>query len=243
MQQNTVQTLIDYVKDLSGQTNASNAKIIRALNFGTDHLSVIKLMVASKTNPDSSNNTDLSRTTVTTSDTTLNLSGGDLGLGEALTFRHLEILENGEYRRLTPIDSRDSGYVVLQNQTGTPNSFDIEGNIIRPLPVPSGSFTYRLSYGRVHPRYSADNLTQSTGLLPNEEEYVALYAADRIMIGTNDPSRTQVRNEMTVKANEVRKMASLRDQSTPKRLKPKNYAGDNRFGRETSGNNLTNRNQ
>ena len=221
MQQYTVQTLIDFAKDLSGQSSVSDAKIIRALNFGTDHLSVIKLMAGSKTNPDSSNNTDLSRTSVTTSDTTLNLAGGTLDVGEALSFRHLEILQGDSYSRLYPIDSRDGEYEYLQNQTGEPTHFDIDGNILRLLPQPSGSYTYRLSYGRVHPRFSADNLTQSTGLLPNEEEYVALYAADRLMIGTNDPSRTQVRNELTVKANEITQMVALRNQTASKRLKPR----------------------
>lgn len=221
MIQYTVQTLIDYVKDLSGQTSASDEKIIRALNFGVDHLSVIKLMVGSKSNPDSSNNTDLSRTVVTTSDTTLSLSGGDLDNGEVLTFRHLELLNGDVYTRLIPIDSRDSDYEYLQSQTGQPTHFDIEGNLIRPLPVPDASFTYRLAYGRVHPRFSADNLTQATGLLPNEEEYVALYASDRLMIGGNDPSRAQIRNEMTIKGEEIKQMTGLRDQSVSKRLKPR----------------------
>lgn len=221
MQTNTVQTLVEYVKDLSGQDNASDAKIIRALNFGTDHLSVIKLMTGSKTNPDSSNNTNLSRVTVTSSSATQTLSGGDLEVGEAMTLRHVEILLGASYKRLDTIDSRDSEYEYLQNQTGEPTHFDIEGNVLRILPAPNGSYTFRLSYGRVHPRYTTDNLTQNTGLLPNEEEYVALYAADRIMIGSNDPSRTQVRNEMTVKAEEIKKMTALRDQSASKRIKPK----------------------
>ena len=221
MQQNTVQTLIDYVKDLSGLTNASNAKIIRALNFGTDHLSVIKLMVGSRTNPDSSNNTDLSRTGVTTSALTLSLSGGDLDNGEVMTFRHVEILSGDVYERLYPIDSRDSEYEYLQNQTGTPTHFDIEGNILRLLPKPNTSYTYRLSYGRVHPRFSADNLTQATGLLPNEEEYVALYAADRLMIGSNDPRRAQVKQDLREKKLEIEKMTGLRDQTANKRLKPR----------------------
>lgn len=220
MIQNTVQTLIDYVKDLSGQTNAPTAKIIRALNFGTDQLSVVKLMAASRINPDSSNNTDVSRTIVTTSATTLSLSGGDLDNGEVLTFRHLEILSDGEYVRLSPIDSRESNYELIQNDTGTPEYFDIDGNQIRLFPQPNASFTYRLSYGRVHPRFSADNLTQATGLLPNEEEYVALYAADRIMIGSSDSARAAVRNELTLKQREIEKMVGLQDQSKARRLKP-----------------------
>lgn len=221
MIQNNLQTLIDYVKDLSGQTNASDAKVIRALNFGTDHLSVIKLMAGSRTNPDSSNNSDLTRTTVTTSDLTLSLTGGDLDTGEVLTFRHLEIATGDTFTRLIPIDSRDSQYEYLQNQTGEPTHFDVDEPIIRLLPKPDASYTYRLSYGRVHPRFSADNLTQATGLLPNEEEYVALYAADRLMIGGNDPSRTQIRNEMTVKADEIKKMTAMRDQTGNKRMKPR----------------------
>ena len=221
MQLYTVQTLIDYVKDISGQTNATTAKIIRALNFGVDHLSVIKLMAGSKTNPDSSNQTDLSRVTVTTSDATLSISGGDLDNGEALTFRHLEIATGSTYTRLIPIDSRDADYEYLQNQTGEPTHFDPDGNILRLLPTPNGSYTYRLSYGRVHPRFTTDNLTQSTGLLPNEEEYVALYAADRIMLGSSDTARVAVRNELTVKEEEIKKMTALRDQSVSKRLKPK----------------------
>ncbi len=220
MIQNTVQTLIDYVKDISGQTNATTAKIIRALNFGKDHLGVIKQMAGSRTNPDSSSHTDVSRVTVTTSDTTLSISGGDLENNEALVLRHLEIATGSTYTRLTPIDSRDAEYEYLQNQSGEPTHFDIEGNIIRPLPVPDVAYTYRLSYGRVHPGFSTDALTASTGLLPNEEEYVALFAADRLMIGTNDPSRVQVRNELTVKADEIKKMTALRDQSMSKRLKP-----------------------
>lgn len=220
MIQNNVQTLVDYVKDLSGQSNAPIDKIIRALNFGTDHLSVIKLMAGSKTNPDSSNNTDLPRTVVTTSDTTLSLSGGTLDEGEALSFRHLEIGVDGGYRRLFPIDSRDSQYEYLQNQSGTPDYYDIDGNTIRLFPVPDGAYTYRLWYGRVHPRFSGSNLTQSTGLLPNEEEYVALYAADRIMIGMSDSARAGVRGELSLKENEIKKMTALRDQTTSKRLKP-----------------------
>jgi hypothetical protein len=221
MIQNTVNTLVDYVKDLSGQTNAPIAKIIRALNFGTDHLSTIKLMASSKSNPDSSNHSDLPSTTVTTSATTLSQTGGTLDEGELNTLRRLEIELGGVYTRLRTIDTRDADYEYLQAQTGTPTHFDLDGNTIKLFPKPDTSYTYRLTYGRVHPRYSASNLTQATGLLPNEEEYVALYAADRIMIGTSDSARVAVRNELPIKQREIEKMVALKDQSTSKRLKPR----------------------
>jgi hypothetical protein len=229
MIQNNVQTLIDYVKDLSGQTNASTAKIIRALNFGVDHVSVIKQLKASKSNPDSSNHEDVSRASVTTSDTTLGMYGGDIPQDGLLTFRYIERLNaDGTYTRLEPKDERDSNYSALQGQSGTPRYYDVVGQTIRPLPVPDNSFTYRLAYGRNHPRYSADNLTQTTGLLPVEEEYVALYAADRITIGTNDPTRTSIRNEMTVKQREIEDMVAMKDQNTVRRVKPKVEATFNR---------------
>lgn len=221
MIQNTVQTLIDYVKDLSGQTNASTAKIIRALNFGVDHLSVIKLMTGSKTNPDSSNHTNVTRATVTTSDTILSQAGGTLEEGELMSLRRIELVVDGVYTPLNTIDTRSAEYEYLSNQTGAPEYFDIDGGQIRLFPRPNATFTYQLTYGRVHPRFSSDNLTQGTGLLPNEEEYVALYAADRIMIGMSDSARAAVRNELPIKQREIEKMVALKDQSTSKRLKPR----------------------
>jgi hypothetical protein len=222
MQTNTVQTLIDYAKDLSGQTNAPVAKVIRALNFGTDSLSTIKLLVANKTNPDSSNQSDVPRATVTTSDTVLSAYGGDIGQDELVNFVGIEIRQtDGTYTKLTGIDIRSDEYSNLQTQTGTPTHFDLSGQIIRPLPVPNSTFTYRLSYGRVHPRYAADNLTQPTGLLPLEEEYVATFAADKLMVGSTDPMRASLRNDLVVLEKKIEQMLPKRDQITPKKLTPK----------------------
>lgn len=225
MQTNTVQTLIDEAKDLSGQTNASTAKVIRLLNRGTDRLSAIRLEIARKSGWDSRNQTDINRVTTTTSDTTLLLED------ELTTLLELEKLNSdGTYTKLIPVDRRDRQYEGLKSQTGSPRAYDMDGRIIRPLPVPNASTSYRLTYGRIHPRFTVDNLTQSTGVMQTEEEFLVFYAADRLMIGSNDPSRTQIRNELTVMEDNIRKMAANVDQATPKRLIPKNQAGANRFG-------------
>lgn len=235
---NTVQDLIQEVKDLCGQSNATNTKVISALNRGTDRLSAIRLEIARKSGWDSNNQSDVSRVTTTTSDTTLLMED------ELLTLLELETLNaDGTYTKLDPIDRRDSEYETLKNQSGTPEAYDMDGRIIRPLPVPNTSVSYRLTYGRVHPRFSVSNLTQATGVLPTEEEFLVFFAADRIMIGTNDPSRTQVRNELTVMERNIRTLAANIDQATPKRLKPSNRVGANRFGRETTSGGYTNRNQ
>ena len=216
MVENTVQTLIDEVKDLSGQTNLSTAKAIRVLNRGTDRLSAIRLEIARKSGWDSRNQTDVSRVSTTTSDTTLSTEN------ELLTLLELERQNSdGTYTKLSPIDRRDSEYQSLKDKTGTPTSYDLDGRIIRPLPAPDSSNTYRLTYGRVHPRFTVGNLTQSTGVLATEEEFLVFYAADRVMIGTNDPSRPQVRNELGVMEGNIRDMAAAVDQATVKRIKPK----------------------
>lgn len=213
MQTNTVQTLVDYVKDISGQTNASTAKIIRALNFGVDHYSYLALTASGDYNWDSRNQSDVNRVTVTTADPTLGIED------ELITVREIEIYLNDKWQTLNHIDERDASYNTKKNESNTPDSFDLVGQLIRPLPVPDRAYTYRLTYGRAHPRYSATDLTQPTGLIPITEEYVALYAADKIMLGSSDSARTAVRNELTVKQEEVRDIFSKRNQSRPMRLK------------------------
>lgn len=215
MQNNTVQTLIDYVKDISGQTNASTAKILRALNFGTDHLSYLKMMASGRADWDSRNHGDLNRTTTTTSNSKLLLEN------ELTSVKKLELLgSNGEYRTLDPIDRRDDAYESMKNQSGTPTAYDIDGTVVRLLPTPDASHTYRITFSRIHPRFSADNLSQATGMNPLDEEYVALYAADKIMLGVSDSARVQVRNELTVKAEEIKHAANRKDQASPRRMKP-----------------------
>jgi hypothetical protein len=230
MQENTVLDLIEEVKELSGQTNASNAKILRNLNRGTDRLSAIRLEIARKSGWDSRNQTDINRVTSTTTDTTLLLEN------ELLTVLELELQNSdGTYTKLVPLDRRDGLYETIKDNIGTPTHFDMDGRIIRPFPAPNSEQTYRLTYGRAHPRFSEDNLSQGTGVMPTEEEFIVFYAADRIMIGMSDSARVQVRNELTIMEANIKKMAANVDQATAKRLRPQSRAASTRFGRENNG--------
>jgi hypothetical protein len=214
MIQNTVQTLIDYVKDLTGQSNASTAKIIRALNFAVDNYSYIKITSSGRWKWDSRSQGDLNVVSTTTSDSILTLED------ELTAIQSLEVLVDGSYKLLENIDQRDVDRPLSTLTTGNsyPAYFDPEGRFVRLYPAPTGSYTYRLTYTRPHPRYSADALTAETGIEPIHEEYIALYAADRLMIGSNDPSRTAIRNELSVKEREIRDLSSKRDQSRPMKL-------------------------
>lgn len=216
---NTVQTLIDYVKDLSGQTNATTAKIIRALNFGVDSLSTLSLIASGRNKNDSRNHGDIPRvtTSVTAGTTKVSLET------ETSTIQQMDILVDGKYVRVEPIDRRDNERVPLDNtySTGRPKFYDVEAGHAYLYPVPDTTYTIRLTYGRPHPRFTADNLTQETGVMPLHEEYLALFAANRLMIGTNDPSSTQVRNELERVRMDVVDLFKIQDQDKPRRLKPK----------------------
>lgn len=215
MQTNTVQTLIEYVKDITGQDNASNAKIVRALNFAVDHYSYLATTSSGKWKWDSRNQSDLPRVT-----TTLTTTGRVSIENETLAIEHVEVLIDGKYQTVNPIDQRDnSSPLDTVYDTGKPRYYEADSRQLTFYPTPDTSYTIRMTYARPHPRYSTDNLTQTTGVEPIHEEYIALFAADRIMLGVNDPARTQIRNELMVKEEEVRDLFSKRDQDTTRRLK------------------------
>lgn len=220
MESNTVQTLIDYVKDLSGLDNASNAKIIRALNFGADSYSRIAITSSGKWRFDSSNHTDLPRITATidSSDTKVSLPT------ELIAIERVEVTEDGKYQIVHPIDIRDNqdeSLSTVYQTAGLPKFYDYDSRHLYLYPTSNTSRTLRVTYSRAHPRFSTSNLTQSIGVIPIDEEYLAFFAADRLMIGSNDPSRPQVRNELMVMEANIRDLFSKRDQDTSRRLKGK----------------------
>lgn len=216
---NDVQTLIDEVKDASGQTNLSNAKAIRALNRGVDSLSMLSLIASGRNKNDSRNHGDVSRVTTT-------IAAGDTKVlleNEVMTLQQMDILIDGKYQRLEPIDRRDNNRAPLDTTygTGVPKFYDREGNHAYIYPVPETSYTIRLTYGRPHPRFTVDNLTQDTGMLPLHEDYVVMFAADRVMLGTNDPSKVQVRNDLIQLRRDVIDSFKNQDEDRAHRIKPK----------------------
>lgn len=218
MESNTVQTLIDYTKDLTGLDNASDAKIIRALNFAVDHYSYLRITSSGRWRWDSRNQSDLPRVT-----TTIDSSNNKVSLeNELMALERVEVTENELYQIVHPIDIRDNqddSLSTVYQSTGLPKYYDYDSRYLYLYPTSDTTRTLRLTYSRAHPRYSTDNLTQSTGVNPVHEEYIALYAADRLMIGSNDDIRSQIRNELTIKAEEIRDLASKQDQDTARRLK------------------------
>ena len=58
-------------------------------------------------------------------------------------------------------------------------------------------------------------------MLPLHEDYVVMFAADRIMLGSNDPSKASVRNDLVVLRRDVIDSFKNQDEDKVHRMKPK----------------------
>jgi len=218
METTTLEDLIQEIKDTTGLTNLSDAKVIRAINRGLDHYSYMGLTSSGTWKWDSRLNSDISRVTGTVT------TSGKVSIeNELVTVEHVEVLVNGKYKTLVQKDQRDSSEPLdsAYSATGTPAYYDIEGRFIRVYPLPDTSYTVRVSYGRAHKRFTVADLESSIGVEPIHEEYIELYASRKLMRGSNDPILTDIRAELKEKQEEIRDLFSKRDQDTPRRLKAK----------------------
>lgn len=217
METNTVQTLIDSVKDLTGLTNLQTAKAIRALNFGVDDYSRQTILASGKWRQDSTNHGNISRITAT-------LASGATKLSlptELIAIRQVEIQVDGKYQIVDPTDIHDHAATPLDTQysaSGKPKYYDYDSNHLYFYPPSDEARTVRVTYSRAHPRFAADNLTQNTGVLQIDEEYVVLYAADYVAIGSSDTARVPIAEKLERKRKELHQTFANLDQDTPKRL-------------------------
>lgn len=217
---NTLSDTIEFIKDITGQSNLNTAKAIRALNYAVDHYTYLALTSSGTWKWDSSNHTDVPRLT-----TTINSDTSSVSLeADTITVQQVEVLVDGKYKIVHPIDIRDNQEQPIESEfstAGVPQFYDFSAGQLYLFPVSDSSRTLRVTVGRAHPRFTASDLTVGLGVSPIHEEYIALYAADRIMIGSSDSARVSVRNELTVKEAEVRDLFSKRDQDTGRRIKSK----------------------
>lgn len=220
MQTNTLADTIEYIKDITGQSNLSTSKAVRALNYAVDHYTYLALTSSGTWAWDSTNHDDLRRIT-----TTINSATDKVTLeADTITIQLVEILVDGKYHPIHSSDIRDDSLNSLSSTyavAGVPQRYDFDGRQLYIYPTSDSSRTLRVTVGRAHPRFTTSDLTVGVGVSPIHEEYIAIYAADRVMLGTNDPSRTAIRNELTVKEQEIRDLFSKRNQTTPTRVKSK----------------------
>lgn len=215
---NTLADLIEDIKDLTGLTNLTDAKAVRAINYAADHYTYLALTSSGRWKWDSRNQTDIARltTTITSATDKVELEA------DTITIQQVEVLVDDKYQIVHPIDIRDNQDQPLQSEysvAGVPSYYDFNGRHLYLFPVSDSSRTLRVTVGRAHPRFTSSDVTVELGVSPIHEEYILLYASDRLMIGGNHAKRTQIRNEVTVKQEEIRDLFSKRDQDSGRRIK------------------------
>ena len=220
METRTVSDIIQAVKDITGLDNLTNAKAIRWMNYATDSYSYLAITASGRWQWDSSNQNKMRRmtTTIGTSDSKILLES------DTVAIERVEVKKNGKYRTVYPIDikdDKDNSLSTTYETVGTVQYYDYDGGYLYLYPTSNESTTVRVTPKRAHPRYSVDNLTQALGVNPLHEEYITLYTADRLMIGSKDTARIQIRNELMLKTDEIKELFSKRDQDTPRKLKAK----------------------
>lgn len=217
METNTVQTLKDYVIDLTGQTDLKDSKFIRALNFTVDEYSRIRIFGSGKWKRDSTNHGDLARVTTTASGQKVSLES------EMIAIEYVDIIgDDGKYHRITPKDQRDFDVPpdTLYDTAGFPVVYDYDNHHLYFYPSLSSTRTIRLSYKRAHPRFTTSSLSsQDIGIVPIDEEFLAVGTAKRITIGSNDPSHVEIREMYERMKEDIKNSIPLQDQDTPQRMK------------------------
>lgn len=218
MNENTLQTLYEAVKDLTGQSSLSQAKFIRAINFGVDDYTRQRLLASPRFTPDSGLYGNISRVT-----TTLGVDEAKISLPtELITIRQVEILNGDTYQVVEPTDIQDHSDYPLDTKypgTGLPVMYDIESNHMYFYPKSDEARTVRMTYQRAHPRFTVADLTGNTGVLSIDEEYLVLYASDYVMIGSSDTARVAVAQKLADKRKDIRTMFGNLDQDRAKKVR------------------------
>lgn len=216
METNTLQTLKDYTIDLTGLSNLTDAKFVRAVNFSVDDYSRIKIFGSGKWKRDSSNHGDIARVTTSASGDKVSLES------ELIALEYVDIYYDGKYYRVNPKDQRDSQEPLdsVYNNAGLPKFYDYDNHHLYFYPSLGTTRTIRLSYKRAHPRFTTSTLSaQSIGIVPIDDEFLALGAAKRLTIGSNDPSHVEIRDMYERMKEDIKNSLPLQDQDTPQVLK------------------------
>lgn len=216
MENNTIQTLVDHLKFLSGSDTLTDEQAIRLLNFAVDDYSYIAITSSGRAKFDANTNSTYPRATTT-------LSSGSVEIDNTfLAVNKVKITVNGKKVVLQPLDSRDYKDTDLSAEfsgTGVPKYYDWDANGIFVYPTPDTSYTMEIEYTRAHPRYSTSSMTASVGIPSIHEEYLVIHALHKLAVRNVDTTtRAEMRNEKENFEKRIRDFYSKRDQDTVQQL-------------------------
>ena len=222
----TLQGLVQHVRFLSGQDSLSINDATRLLNFARDDYDYIALTSDGRwkfdalTHENASNNATYPIATAT-----LNANTESIPLNsDFLKINQVQIEIDGVFKVLEPVDVRDDKSEVLRETyktVGEPIKYDYDSHSLFFYPASDTARTVKILYSRVSPYFSTIDTTATVGIPRIHHEYLALHAAHRVTLKTNDPNRVQLRQELVEFERKIRDFYSKRDEDTSRRIKPK----------------------
>lgn len=215
----TVTETIEHIKDLTGQSNLSNAKGVRLINYGLDKYTYLALTADGKAQVDDSGNDDVNRATATlTSGTNKVQMGADFIMW---SFVEIEDSEGNRWR-LTPYDQRFQEETTPKTtDTGRPTRYDSYGGLFYFDKYADQNYTIRAHYSRAFNHVSESNLSAEIGIPSIHSEYIAMFASGRVGMGMSDSAFTAIRNEQTQMEREIVDFYRVRDEDMPQILQAK----------------------
>ena len=238
------QGIFEHTKFLSGQDNLSIANFTRLANFAMDDYSSIVFSADGRWKFDDSTK---SSNPIATTATVSGQRNYELSTN-FLVVNRVEIKVDGKFQVLKPIDERDYKNVSLETTfetAGQPLYYDYDGVNIKLYPAPNFSTDAALKVEHTRPAsyFSVDDTTTAIGIPRVHHEYIALKATEKVMLRSNDPSITNIRNQLVswegldqqgrLSGGKIREYFTIRDENTPRRIKPKNKSYQT-FGRRSS---------
>jgi len=215
----TVSSTIEHIKDLTGQTNLSNAKGVRLINYALDKYTYLALTTDGKAQIDDSGNDDVNRAIATLQAGTNKVQMG----ADFIMWSFVEIEDSaGNKWRLTPYDQRfEEKTTPSPANTGRPKQYDSYGGLFYFDVYADQDYTIRAHYSRAFNHVSVDNLTATIGIPSIHAEYPALFAAGRVGMGNSDSAFSAIRAEQTLMEREIVDFYRVRDEDMPQILQAK----------------------
>lgn len=234
-----LQGVYEHVKFITGQSNLAFNNFVRLMNFAIDDYSSIVLSADGRWKFDDTTNTNepIGYTTIVSGQRSYTLDTN------FLTINKVEIEVNGVRTVLNPIDQRDYKDESLEqvySGTGLSRYYDYDGQQIKLYPAASSGTLY-VDFSRPASYFDVTDTNATIGIPRIHHRYLALKVAKEVMMAKNDPSVSQITQELIAwEGNEVqgrlsggkiRDFFTKRDENTPNRLKPKkSLAHSRRFG-------------
>lgn len=218
----------EQAKRRTGATNITDTVGLEYVNFALDNYSLIYMDTDGRWKFDDSRNTDHPKGYAA-------VVSGQHDYQLDSTFLHVDqvnIKYDGTWRTLDALDRTGTTGKPLDqeyNTAGIPKYFDYDGQSIWLYPAPnwsdSGDLTdtanLSLRVDHTRPAEYVTTLATTLGIPQTHRGYLLADICYQIATATNDPSMTVFEREMEKQERRVRNDFTMRDEASPRRMKPK----------------------